>query len=180
MRKTRLLPLLALTGFGLGGCALLAPKPGSQINMEPNDRVFLKVAAFDSTVQAELKRVGLDPARIQEGLVSELHYQLFLKNQEEAPDSAGATLRITVSLTHVQPGTGNSGDFMLGTVTAQGKTTQTADLELRNPSKANIPAEFLSLHLPRSLAKEILAVLKKKTKSPNSELGYPPPLILLN
>ena len=180
MQKNKLLLILAVSNFGLGGCALMGSKPSSQINIEPNDRVFLKIAPFDSTVQSELKRVGLDPAKIYDNLSAELHYQLFLKNQEESPDSAGATVRLTVSLQHIQPGTGNSGDFIKGTLAAERNEIQKTDLELRRPSKENAPVEFLPMHLPRTLAKEILSLMKKKPPVNNNDLGYPPPLILLH
>jgi hypothetical protein len=163
------------------GCASLPGSASSKVNITPSDRLFLKVAPFDSVVKAELTRVELDPEEIHDDLISELRYQLFLARQEESPDSAGATVRVAISFSHLQPGTGNSGDFMMGTLLAEkdGKIENT-NLELRRPAGKNVPGEFLSLQWPRSLAAEILSRMRKKR--PRSESGsaeFTPPLMLL-
>ena len=181
MLKNKLNFALISAGLFLAGCASmgLGNKPADRINVSSSDRLFLRVVPFDSTVGVELTRAGLDPVKVHDNLAAELHYQLFLKKQEESPDSAGATVQVTVLIKHLQPGVGNSGSFVAGTLTAERKETEKADWELRQPAKENVPADFLTLHLPRTLATEILSRMKAKPK-PSSDLDYAPPLILLH
>ncbi len=181
MQKNKLTFALISSGLFLAGCASmgLGNKTADRINVSSSDRVFLRVPLFDSTVGAELSRAGLDPVKVHDNLAAELHYQLFLKKQEESPDSAGATVQVTVSIKHLQPGVGNSGNFVSGTLTAEGKETEKADWELRQPTNENVPADFLALHLPRTLSTEILSRMKAKPKR-SSDLEYNPPLILLH
>jgi hypothetical protein len=184
-KNIRLLkPCLLTLGavLALSGCASMNPgtKLPDRISILSRDRVFLRVAAFDSTVQAELRRAGLDPAKTQADLSSELRYQLFLKKQEESPDSAGATVRVLLSFQHLQPGMGNSGSFVSGSLSAEreGKTERAA-WESRQPAKENVPAEFLSLQMPRALAQDVVTRMKSAPKR-SGEMDNPPPLILFN
>ena len=75
--------LIAVACFNLTGCAGIQIKSSNQVNIEPADRIFLQVAPFDTLVLLELKRVGLDPSKTHDDLVSELHYQFYLKHWEE-------------------------------------------------------------------------------------------------
>ena len=182
MTQNKLLPVLAVAGFCLAGCAALSnggAKSSDRINITPSDRVFLTVAPFDSTVQAELTRVGLDPVKVRDNLAAELHYQMFLKKQEESPDSAGATVRVSISIRHLQAGTGNSGGFVAGTLLAGRQDVEKAEWEMRQPAKENVPADFLALHLPRTLAVEIMSRMKSRPKRSGTDLDYNPPLMLL-
>jgi hypothetical protein len=146
-----------------------------------SDRVYLCIAPFDSTVRAELSRAGLDPAKVQDNFSSELHYQLFLKKQEESPDSAGATVRVAVSIQHLQPGSGNSGGFAAGILGAErdGKIERAA-WESRQSAKDNVPVEFLPLQVPRTLAGEILSHMKAKPPRASEDMDYVHPLMLLH
>jgi len=168
------------TGFLLSGCASLGigTQLADRIHITSSDRVFIRVVPFDSIVAAELTRVGLDAAKVRDNLAAELHYQFFLKKQEESPDSAGATMRVTVAIQHLQPGSGNSGSFIAGTLTGEGKTVEKAEWEVRQPAKDNVPGDVLGLHLPRMLATELLGRMKSKPKPVDNE--PPPPLILLH
>jgi hypothetical protein len=158
-------------------------KPTSQIHVTSSDRVFLRLVPLDSVVGVELSRAGLDATKTHDALLSEFHYQLFLKKQEEAQDSAGSTVRVTVTIQHLQSGSGNSGSFAAGTLQAErnGKI-EDATWEIRQSAKDNVPGEFLSLHVPRMLAKEILSRMKGETKRKNGMndgMDYNPPLMLL-
>ena len=183
MTQNKFLPVLAAASLCLGGCASLlngSAKSSDRINVTSSDRVFLTVDPFDSTVQAELMRVGLDPLKVRDNLAAELHYQMFLKKQEESPDSAGATVRVAISIQHLQPGSGNSGGFVAGTLQAVRKEVEKAQWEMRQPAKENVPVDFLALHLPRTLATEILAHMKSQPKRSGTDLDYNPPLMLLH
>ncbi|HAO98945.1 MAG TPA: hypothetical protein DCQ83_02750, partial [Fibrobacteres bacterium] len=110
------LSLAASLGFAslcLSACATMSTgnKPTSQIHVTSSDRVFLRLVPLDSVVGVELSRAGLDATKTHDALLSEFHYQLFLKKQEEAQDSAGSTVRVTVTIQHLQSGSGNSGSF---------------------------------------------------------------------
>ena len=180
MHKNTSLFTVVFAGLFLSGCASMGigTQTADRIHVASSDRVFLRVAPFDSIVGAELARVGLDAGKVHDNLAAEFHYQFFLKKQEESPDSAGATVRVTVAIRHLQPGVGNSGNFIAGTLTGEGKTTETADWELRQPAKENVPTDVLALHLPRMLATELLSRMKSKPKPVSDE--PPPPLILLH
>ena len=180
MQKNKPALVLITAGLFLTGCASLGigTQTADRIHVSSTDRVFLRVAPFDSIVGAELARAGLDPVKVHDNLAAELHYQLFLKKQEESPDSAGATMRLTVEIKHLQPGMGNSGNFIAGTLIGEGKVTEKAEWELRQPAKENVPSDFLALHLPRTLATELLSRMKSKPKPVDNE--PPPPLILLH
>jgi hypothetical protein len=157
----------------------MGTKPLDRINVESRDRVYLRIAPFDSTVRAELGRAGLDPAKVQDNFSSELHYQLFLKKQEESSDSAGATVRVAVSVQHLQPGSGNTGGFAAGTLEAEreGKIER-AVWESRESAKDNVPVEFLPLQVPRTLAGEILSRMKAKPQHKIGEFDYATPMML--
>ncbi len=166
----------------LAGCALL-PSGSAQpqrLHILPNDRIFLVVAPFDSVTQAELTHLELNPEKLYGDLVSELQYQLYLHKHEEAADSADATVRMTLSIRRLQPGAGNSGTFIEGSLTAErgGSGPETVALEIRQPAKANVPQEFLPLQVPRALAAEIMDRLETP-KSTSSEFTTPQ-LILLH
>ena len=149
------------------------------IYVESSDRVYLRIAPFDTTVRAELSRAGLDPAKVQDNFSYELHYQLFLKKQEESPDSAGATVRVAVSVQHLQPGLGNSGGFALGMLVAErdGKIERAA-WELRQSAKDNVPVEFLPMQVPRTLAGELLSHMKAKPRPKIGEMDYATPMMI--
>jgi hypothetical protein len=174
---------LALAGLGWVGCASISKgtKTPDRIALQPGDRVFLRVAPFDTTVKTELARIGLDPEKTWQDLSDEMRYQFFLKKQEESPDSAGSTVRVEVALRHLRPGAGNAGDFFSGTLTAERDgTVERADWETRNPARENVPPEFMALRVPRALAGEILSRMKARPRRASSEMDYPPPLILLH
>jgi len=155
-------------------------KNNAQVSVNSTDRLFLKVMPFDSTVEAELSRLELDPGEIYDNLASELHYQIFLRKQEESPDSAGATVRVSISFSHLQPGAGNSGTFVSAEISAErDKGMEKASLELRRTSKDNVPADYLVLHLPRMLTQEILERMKRKKVKAANEGEFTPPLMLL-
>jgi len=159
--------LAATLGFFLTGCAMtgMGGDSANSIDVQPYDRVFLRVEPFNPIVRDELTQIGLDPDKVHDNLAAELHYELFLKKQEEARDSAGATVRVTVIFDHLQPGSGNSGTFIAIRLTSErdgekGPQVNGIHWELRSPSSENVPPEFLSQDVPRTLAKEILKHMK--------------------
>jgi hypothetical protein len=176
-RPALFFPLAALWA----GCAYLPGGASAKISVQPADRLYLQVAPFDSAVRAELTRLELDPDEVHQGLASELRYQLFLRKLEESPDSAGATLRVTVAFRHLQPGTGNSGSFVSASLLADRDKAapERAEWELRRPAQENVPGEFLSLHLPRSLAAEILGRLQKQRKRSDGNREFTPQVMML-
>lgn len=167
----------------LAGCALSGAKGGNAaaVDVASSDRLLLTVAAFDPVVAAELARGGLDPARVAEDLDAELRYRLALRKQEEALDSAGATVRLRVQVLHLQPGTGNAGNFAaVRLVALRGADSTVSAWDWRPPARENVGGAHVERHLVRGLAGEVVARLKpgrKKNYPPG--LDTPPPLILL-
>jgi hypothetical protein len=182
MRHLNALPAAFFSAFlalALAGCATLAPgsRGAAPVTVSPSDRLFLTVAPFDAVVRAELARAGLDPDRTWEDLNAEIRYQLALRKQEEALDSAGATVTVTVTVRHLQPGSGNTGSFAALALTARrAKGTDSAAWDWRARARDNVPGAFTVRHLSRAVAGEVLARLKParaRSKEP------PPPLILM-
>jgi hypothetical protein len=177
-RTASLLAPLAMA-FVLGGCAgVLSPLGrGASVGVAPSDRLFLSVAPFDAVVRAELARGGLDADRTWEDVNAEIRYQLALRRQEEALDSAGATVAATVTVRHLQPGSGNAGAFGAFLVTARraGRTDSVA-WDWRARAKDNVPAAFAARHLSRGVAGEVLRSLKPARPSSDEP---PPPLMLI-
>jgi hypothetical protein len=181
MLKTGSLPivLLGLMGFFLNGCAALGLNPESSdyIDIQPSDRVFLQVEPFGPIVRDELTQAGLDPDKVHGDLVSELRYQNFLKKQEEARDSAEATVRVNVVLEHLQPGNGNIGTLIGVTLTSQrdedGKPPLMKKVrwESHHLVTENVPAEFLAQDVPRTTAEEILGHMQRPPPAPQPYNG---------
>lgn len=173
----RLLAVVALAGT-LGGCASF---PGVR-NAEPviamplKERIYLKVEPFGPGVVAELNRAGIDPARLEEEFVSELRYGLFLRERTEVFDSAGATI-VTVRVNSLQPGFGNSGTsakLVLDADPPGRRPPETLEWTWRAPASANAPAVFVTRHLARKTAREVLDHLQAP-----KDYDPPPPLHLM-
>lgn len=171
--------VLALIAISLSGCAGTA-KTGGSLSVAPGERLLLAVAPFDPVVSAELTRGGLDPARVAEDLDAELHYQFALRRQEEALDSASATVRLRVELRHLQPGSGNAGAFASVRLAAlRANDSAVSVWDWRPSARENVPPPHAGRHLVRSLSKEVFAHLKDAPRKDPSGMDYPPPLILL-
>jgi hypothetical protein len=165
------------------GCAAIVPGASAPaVTVASAERLFLTVAPFDSVVRAELARAGLDPAEMENELKSELRYALFLRGQDEAPDSAGAAVTARLEVKHLQPGYGRSGDYAAFVLTgaraddpksSQGgeKVEWTWEAKARN----NAPQAFAVRHLARQVAGEVLARLR----APKKDNEPPPPLHLM-
>jgi hypothetical protein len=170
---------MALLFTGCAGSG--AGKSATSLRVIPSDRLFLSIAAFDPVVSAELARGGLDPARVAAEFDAELRYQLTLRKQEEALDSAGAAVRLRVEVRHLQPGSGNAGAFAAVRMVAYRESDSTfSEWEWRPSARKNVPEAHVTRHLARELSQETLARLKagqRKNFSPGLET--PPPLILL-
>jgi hypothetical protein len=151
------------------------------VRVDRSDRLYLTVAPFDAVVGAELVRGGLDPAKVGAEFDSELRYQLARRGQEESLDSAGASVRLRVEVRHLQPGSGNAGNFaVVRLVAIRGVDSSSADWEWRPSARDNAPVAHVVRHITRELAREVVAHLKagsRKNYAPG--MDTPPPLILL-
>ncbi len=181
LKNALLTAMLAFSAFSLSGCAGTgAGKSGGSLSVAPGERLLLEIAPFDPVVSAELTRGGLDPARVAEDFEAELRYQFALRKQEEALDSAGATVRLRVELRHLQPGSGNAGAFASIRLAALRADDSAASAwEWRPLARENVPQTHAGRHLVRSLSKEVIAHLKEAARKDPSGMDYPPPLILL-
>jgi hypothetical protein len=166
----------------ISGCAGgLATKSASTVAVTPSDRLYLTVAPFDPVVAAELTRSGLEPARVAAEFESELRYQLVLRRQEESLDSSGAAVRLRVEVRHLQPGSGNAGNFaVVRLIAMRGDDSTVAEWEWKPSARKNVPEAHVVRHLARELSQETVAHLKSGTRKNFSPgLETPPPLILL-
>lgn len=184
MRKfpARLFPLLSalLAGFLLTQCAPMLPAreaSSSRLFAGPSETLLLRVQPFDSVVKAELARAGLDPASFEEEVHAELRYRFSLRRQEEAADSAGAEVILTVRFKHLQPGAGQTGTFgAIRMETLRNGQAQWTEWTWRQKARNNVPAAHLPRHLARLAANEILGrVLATRPRAKEA----PPPLQLL-
>ncbi len=166
------------------GCAALFPgTSGPAVNVAPNERLFLTVAPFDSTVRAGLSRAGLDPDAVEKELDAEIRYGLFLRGQEEAPDSAGAAVTARLTVKHLQPGYGRSGGYAAFVLTgarqdskgSKASSEQRAEWTWEGNARDNAPAMFATRHLARQAAGEVLSRLR----APKKDYEPPPPLHLM-
>src|SRR5690554_1899824 len=101
--------LLSVSLFA--GCAGLFGPKLKTVSLVKSERLYLDIAPFDSVVVAELNRAGVDPVTLAAELEAEVRYRLYLRGQEEAHDSAGATVVVTFTVHHLQPGSGNTGTY---------------------------------------------------------------------
>ena len=178
----RLLPALALavSALFLTQCASLRVANNSRsakVFAGPSESLLLRVEPFDSVVKAELLRGGLDPVRFEEEFNTELRYRFSLRGQEEAVDSAGAEVILTVRFRHLQPGSGNKGTFgALHLETLRKGVAQRAEWDWRRPAKANVQPVYLARHMARLAAEEILGRVLATRPRPKEPV---PPLQLL-
>jgi hypothetical protein len=168
------------SAFLFGGCAALFPGAGAPaVIVAPAERLFLTVAPFDSTVSAELTRAGLDPAAVENELKAEIRYGLFLRGQEESPDSAGAAVTARLTVKHLQPGYGRSGDYaaflLTGSRPGDAKSSQKAEWTWEANARDNAPPALATRHLARQVAGEALSRLR----APKKDNEPPPPLHLM-
>ncbi|MCD6024966.1 MAG: hypothetical protein K0Q91_1882 [Fibrobacteria bacterium] len=180
--SVRLLSALALAcaGLVLTQCAPLraARAPSSaKLYAGPSESLFLRIQPFDSVVKAELSRAGLDPVRFEEEVHTELRYRLSLRGQEEAADSAGAEVVLTLRFKHLQPGTGQIG--MFGAVwmeTLRKGAPQWTEWTWRQKARNNVPPIHVPRHLARVAVDQVLDRLLAARPRPKEP---PPPLQLL-
>jgi hypothetical protein len=171
-----------LLGISITGCASIgASRHAESVPVTPADRLFLDVSPFDAVVRAELERAGLKPEQAETEFNAELRYLLALRKQEEARDSAGAMVHLRVTVRHLQPGSGNTGNFAAVTLTAtRGKEVKTSEWDWRTASRENVPETYAGRHLIRALSQDVVSRLKASRRKANgSGLDYPPPLILM-
>jgi len=168
----------AALGLAMTHCAAIRIKPDVQtIYVRPSERLFFRIAPFDSVVKAELSRAGIDPVRFEEELNAEVRYRFTVRKQEEAQDSVGAVAVLRTRILHLQPGVGNAGTY--GEFEVSGRRRK-EPLFLKwtweLPSSQNKPAEMLSRDLTRGVADELM---KRVRKAPPKPKEPPPPLQLL-
>jgi hypothetical protein len=148
----------------------------SRVFVGPSEPLLLRTMPFDTVLAAELRRGGVDPVAFEQEFTSELRYRFFLRKQEEAQDSVSARVILSISVKHLQPGTGASGTFAVFEVASnRGGVSERTEWTLRKPSKANVPPVHLARDLSRAAVNDILdriPAAKPRPKEP------PPPLIL--
>ncbi len=176
--------VLIVASLALVQCAALSgsSRGGAKVEVASTDRLFLTIEAFGPEVVASLEEAGLDPIRFAEDFEGELRYQLYLRGQEEARDSLSASVRVTVSVRRLIPGTGNTGTWGLFAVTAdRGSEPQRAQWEWEVRARDNVPAPYLARHLPRAAASQVLTALRPPRANTQHAPGLdtPPPLILI-
>jgi hypothetical protein len=169
---------LALTGaLFTTGCAGLFARDITTVSVLKSERLYLRVAPFDSVVTAELTRAGVDPQRLASELEEEVRYRLYLRGQEEAQDSVSATVVVTFTVNHLQPGSANTGTFasyVLKGYRPKGARTETSEWTVQGRSKDNVPGTFTARHLARQAAEDVL-----KRLQPPRDNEPPPPLHLM-
>lgn len=163
-------------------CSFLAGglNSGPNVDVSTSDRLFLTVAPLHSAVVTELERAGIDPDRFADDFEGELRYLLFLRGQEEARDSASATVRVDVNVRRLIPGSGNTGTFGIFGLTAdRGGDPETVEWDWAVRARENVPDVYLERHLPRAAAVEVLERLQPSPPLRHStDLDHPPPLIM--
>jgi hypothetical protein len=178
VRKAAPMALAVALGLASTHCASLRIKPPVEtVYVRPSERLFFRVAPFDSVVKAELARAGLDPVRFEEEFNAEVRYRFNVRKQEEAQDSAGALVVLTATIRHLQPGVGNAGTY--GEFEVAGRRRKDPVFvawKWELPSSQNKPAEMLSRDLTRGAAEQLMLRVRKAPPRPKEP---PPPLQLL-
>jgi hypothetical protein len=164
LSKTALVGACALACMFLTQCAsLLVRDSRDAFLVTSNQRLLLRVQPLDSAAQAELTRDGVDPAGFVTALETELQYRLLQRNQEEAKDSAGANVILTVTVKHAQPGSGSAGAFsVLSLRDTRGSHTRQVDWTWRASSKENVAEGFRLQYFSRALADEIFSHIQRQ------------------
>jgi hypothetical protein len=178
LRKAAPMALAAALGLASTHCASLRLKPELEtVYVRPSERLFFRVTPFDSVVKAELSRAGLDPVRFEEEFSAEVRYRFSVRKQEEAQDSAGATVVLKATVHHLQAGVGNAGTY--GEFEVSGRRRKDPVFvawKWELPSSQNKPAEMLSRDLNRGAADQLMLRIRKAPPAPKDP---PPPLQLL-
>lgn len=170
--------LAALVTVSLfAGCAGLFGPKIKTVSLVKSERLYLRIMPFDSVVVAELNRSGVDAARLADELEAEVRYRLYLRGQEEAHDSASATVMVTFTVQRLQPGSGNTGTYASYALTGtrpRKREVETVEWTTQGRSRDNVPGAFTTRHLAREAANEVLARLQ-----PPKNNEPPPPLHLM-
>lgn len=176
-QSSALAALALAASLTVSGCAGLLSRNITTVSVLKSERLYLRVTPFDEVVTAELTRAGVDPAELAAEIEQEIRYRLYLRGQEEAQDSVGATVIVTFTVHHLQPGSANSGTFASYTLTGfrpKGSRTESSGWTVQGRSKDNVPGTFTARHLARQAADDVLARIQPPK---NNEPA--PPLHLL-
>jgi hypothetical protein len=128
----------------------------SQVRVLIREKVLVRVLTPDSSVAAELRNSGVDPAGFENKVKAELEYRFIQKRHEAVQDSASADVILTLRVKSFAPeATGSRINAVLVLRSERGDAHQQEEWTWRT-SQGKMAGGFRGEYFTRAMADEVM------------------------